>query len=408
MIGINGKDWMNIQCLDVQAFLLSDETNESFFFEFKDDSVKNSQIAKEISAMSNTYGGYIFLGISDEKRVLGCTEWNEERITSVVHDSITPIPIFDVKTFYIDGSRIIVIKIEEGGEPPYITSQGEICERVSSASCKITDSNKLGQLFYKNEKNAKIIQEKLTIPPLDTCVDNVYGYIDIGFQLVLSKGIDTSFLLEERLMKLAKEYSAFKNGANLLCFGESIVITPGGISIRDSARMLPAHLNNFMEIIRDGSVRMRVLLHNNDSTDPSVNFFIVDAIRRLYRDVYFELLGGLILNDFLYAKKYEAIKVIKQFQPAYYFDEKFLSSYPVFQDVNERIIEGANSRRRIMGVDMVVTDDRIPKTGLKTIDRRMMESRREEYTTETIMNELFRSGFLDSIAPNHLSFFDFT
>ena len=46
------------------------DNDENFFFEFKDSKVKNQKIINELCALSNTYGGYIFIGVSDEKEVI--------------------------------------------------------------------------------------------------------------------------------------------------------------------------------------------------------------------------------------------------------------------------------------------------------------------------------------------------
>ena len=48
------------------------------------------------------------------------------KIHITIHDSITPIPNFDVKKFTSKGKHIFVIKIEEGATPPYITNRGDI------------------------------------------------------------------------------------------------------------------------------------------------------------------------------------------------------------------------------------------------------------------------------------------
>ena len=69
---------------------------------------------KEISAFANTYGGYVFLGVDDDKNVLGCVEWTEQRIHVTIHDNLTPTPNFDVKRFVLKGKKIFVIKVEEG------------------------------------------------------------------------------------------------------------------------------------------------------------------------------------------------------------------------------------------------------------------------------------------------------
>ena len=95
MLLINGKSWNVLSNEDVLNAI--NEIEESFFFEFKEDGVKPSKLIEEISAFANTYGGYIFLGVADDKTIVGCKEWNEQRIFSVIHDSISPTPSFDVK-----------------------------------------------------------------------------------------------------------------------------------------------------------------------------------------------------------------------------------------------------------------------------------------------------------------------
>ena len=80
MICINSKEWSSLTSNDIIDFLSSPETEESFFFEFKEDRVDPKKLAEEISAFANTYGGFIFLGITDLKKVDGCSLWNEQRI----------------------------------------------------------------------------------------------------------------------------------------------------------------------------------------------------------------------------------------------------------------------------------------------------------------------------------------
>ena len=133
MININNTPWEKLTSADILA-LLDNDNGESFFFEFKEDGVRNEQLHKEISEFANTYGGYIFLGITDKKDITGCVKWTEERIHNVIYNNITPTPDFDIQQFEIQEKTIFVIKIEEGSMPPYITSDGKIFERVSSSS----------------------------------------------------------------------------------------------------------------------------------------------------------------------------------------------------------------------------------------------------------------------------------
>ena len=73
MIGINGKSWDEVKSSDIKSILerISGEDSifdESIFFEWKADKESSSKLAKEICAFSNTFGGYVFLGMSSGKR----------------------------------------------------------------------------------------------------------------------------------------------------------------------------------------------------------------------------------------------------------------------------------------------------------------------------------------------------
>ena len=99
MVNINGKDWNSLAADDIQTAIAEQDFDESFYFEFKDDRVTTKKLTEEVSAFANTFGGYIFIGVSDKKQIDGCTVWNEQRIHATLHDSITPTPSFGIKKF---------------------------------------------------------------------------------------------------------------------------------------------------------------------------------------------------------------------------------------------------------------------------------------------------------------------
>ena len=82
---------------------LSEADDENFFFEFKSDDEEPKKLIKEISAFANTYGGYILLGVNDDKTIGGCKKWTEQRIHITIHDCITPTPNFRCEKIYIKG-----------------------------------------------------------------------------------------------------------------------------------------------------------------------------------------------------------------------------------------------------------------------------------------------------------------
>lgn len=393
MVNINGKDWDKLGASDIQTFIAEQDFDESFYFELKDDKVSPKKVMKEISAFANTFGGYIFLGISDAKQIEGCIEWSEQRIHTAIHDSITPTPSFDVKKFLCDNKLVYVIKIEEGAEPPYITNSGKIYERLSSGSFTINDSAKLSQIYNKREQLIAKMESKISILPLAANITTVYGYIDIGFSVVPSNfqtAVDIFNNID--LNTVAKKISTMGNTFNISSIGNSIVYTLGGLSTKDGK--LPAHTNNFMEIMADGSARMRILLINNDGDDSSVNMTYAIAIVNLYKNAYTHIMGELFPDKVAYAKKYESLTVLRQFEPVVYYDESLIDLEPELEVQNKKMLEMIHNHRENMGIDRVVTNDRIPKTGLYTIDKRHMDNWGVEYNSKSFIDELFFSRFV--------------
>lgn len=392
MVNINGKEWNDLKSWDIKKFLSEQDFEESFYFELKDDKVTAKKLMEEVSAFSNTFGGYIFLGVSDKNQIEGCTHWNEQRIHTTIHDSITPTPVFDVKKFTCDKKKIYVIKVEEGGEPPYITNNGKIYERLSSGSFTIKDSAKLSQIYNKREQLTAKMETKVSIPPLNANVTTVYGYIDIGF-VVMPSNIQTAFSIFDKMdldlivAKILVKLQSF----NLTRVGNSIVYTPGGLTSKEGK--LPAHTNNFLEIMPDGSARMRILLINNEENN-SINMTNAIALVNLYKDIYANIMGELFPDKVAYVKKYESLTVLKQFHPIIFYEKDVIAENPELQDKNEKMLSRLREHRKVFGKDTVVTNDRIPKTGFYTIDKRNMEIWGENYTREAFIDELFSSRFV--------------
>ena len=392
MININGKEWNTLEAADIENMLSEKDFEENFYFELKKDNVSNKTFIKEVSAFANTFGGYILIGITDEKNIEGCKEWNEQRIHTTIHDSITPVPCFDVKKFYCNNNIVYVVKIDEGSEPPYITNTGKIFERLSSGSFPINDSIRLSQIYNRREQLLSKFEQKISIQPVERNIGNVSGYIDTGFILVLSdsqKPIDLFY--DVNLEKVAKKFLDNKSSANLTRIGNSIVYTPGCLS--SSKDHLPAHTNNFLEIMSDGSARMRILLVSDDQNDSNVNMVYIRLFLDLYKDVYSQIMKSLFPNNFVYAKKYESLTVLKQFYPVYFYDESILKSHPDLKSENEDMLVSVKRYHLKFGKDIVITNDRIPKIGLYTIDKHQIERWHTEYSANTIIDELFFSRF---------------
>ncbi len=395
MLLINGKSWNVLSNEDVLNVI--NEIEESFFFEFKEDGVKPSKLIEEISAFANTYGGYIFLGVADDKTIVGCKEWNEQRIFSVIHDSISPTPSFDVKKFQFGEDKVIyILRIDEGAEPPYITNKGMIYERISSSSCVVKDSNKLSQMFLKRKEEEKAIEKKITVTDVNEKVNNIWGYIDIGFALTArNRNMFIEKFYEANLEELLSGVFEEDYMANVVRVGNSIVFSFRGLKSANSNNLLPAHLNNFVEIMSDGSVRLRILLSNNNPSDSSVNMVLPLTFLTTFSKVYRYIFESILEDEFVYAKKYEKLTVNKQFTVLYDEGEYIQNSDEEAWNRNKKILELQREHIEKTGEDLVVTDNRIPKVGFFTIDKKAMEEDNFEYNTDNIINSLFTCRYMN-------------
>ncbi len=383
MINISNKEWEELTAADIENAIESEE--ESFYFEFKDDRVDTKKIAKEISALANTYGGYIFLGVSDKKEICGCTNWTEQKIHTMIHDALSPTPDFDVKKFITGDEKIIlVIKVEEGIEPPYITNSGKIYERISSGSFEIKDSAKLSQMYYKKEKTLNQIEKKLTIPPIKRG-SNLFGYLDMGFSLRVSNdAIIRERFLDADLKQISYDLKNINNAYTISQVGASYIFSVGQVKNADNS--VEANLHNFMEIMFDGSAKMRILLINNENV-PEVNIGCIMSTLSIFQNIYSKLFEKNLEENFIGAYKYEDLIVHKQFSSFLHFDgEQDTKENKEWEDFQFQY-------RKNYGNNLIITGNRIPRYGLRFLDKRHFNRMKMEFTSRNIIEELFRSNF---------------
>ena len=393
MININNKEWEYLDEEDVKKAII--DGDESFFFEFKDDRVDAKKIAAEISALANTYGGYIFIGVSDDKRIDGCNNWNEQRIHITIHDSLSPIPSFDIKKFTFENEKnVYVIKVDKGLEPPYITNKGMIYERVSSGSFPIKDSSKLTQMFYQKESELKHIEDKISIPPITENGNNLFGYIDVGFQLFVSstKEIQDAFQTFDIDKYNKTNWDGEPHGYTLSRVGNSIVCIFKGLSTVEGKR-LPANTGFFLEIMSDGSAKYRTLLIDSDDDKNQVNFMINNVFSKLFENIYNAIFGTLVSKIFIGAKKYEKLTTLYQFTPYYNYGKVHVEIMPELREKVKKMQALIDARRKTSGIDIVISSSRIPNHGLYTIDKKWFSEREIDMTSKGIIEELFNSSF---------------
>lgn len=395
MILINNKEFSKIKFSDVEKFLSSYDKEESFFIELKNNDVTTKDLIKEICAFSNTFGGYLFLGIEDDKKITGCHDWTEEKINNAIRNLMSPTPIFDVKKLLKNSLKIFVIKIEEGTMPPYITNKGVIYERISSSSFPIKDSFAISRMLEKRKDNIKKIENKIYIPAINENVNNLCGYLDFGFsvsfrnqQIVTNKIFNANFEEISKILKknLDKNYSISK-------VGYSICISIGNPKMDNNYNMLvPAGIDNFLEILPDGSVRGRIVLPSlSESNIVSISSIV--SIVYIFRDIYSSILKKDYCKNFIEARCYQKLTVLKIFEP------KFVTSED--DEYFEKIEQYYYKHKEKYGSNIIVSNNRIPLNGFYLIDKAGFEERKIKYNEKNLFDQLFRNyyvmlGYIDS------------
>ena len=403
MININNTIWENVQAEDVKAQLEKTDTAENFFFEFKEDEESPAKLMKEICAFANTFGGYIFIGVTDKKVIKGCCTWNENRVHTTVHDSISPIPLFDVKSFIIDGVSVLVIRVEEGSKPPYIINDGRIYERVSSGSFPIKDSSKLSVLFSKRKDYYERIKQTIEFPPFDlsrrwfpenlcACID-VGGFITIRGDLPFSLDLYNCSLYD-KIASITEEYQIDRS---ISIVGQRILVTLAKRTASTQGDKQPVALcgglQNVLEVLRDGSFRYRIVLALDNGNKSSIT--CIDYLSRVYQDIYKSLVGEEFYKVFIQAEKYDQLQVFRQFVPYYHLN-----------DTNEQAAIAAHSKLETdhiekYGENHIAIGNRFPATGYLHLDKSSFDKYEVEWNTDQIIQELFGTvysnlGFIDT------------
>ena len=384
MLNINNKAWDRLRFKDIEA-LLSCDDDETVFFEFKSDKIAPREVAEEVCAFANTYGGYLLLGVENDKTITGCKQWTEHRIHTTMHDSLTPSPIFEVKRFKTVHGPIFVIRVEPGPFPPYITTRGKILQRLSSGSFPVKDSYSLNQMFSRRKDELAKIEQKISIAEFCTNTiipDNLCAYIDLGFAPSFHdlQSVKNLFF-DVDLAQLANTVKSVLTSYTISRLGNSLLITVGEITANRNGHKVavPAGVNNFMEIMCDGSVRSRICFSLDEGTTCAL-VSQVNIINAAFPIIYKAVFGPKFYKNFVSAEKYEKLVVIKQFTPI---------SDETLGEIAKKNAQRMEHHRVAFGGNIMVTSNRVPKTEFNTIDRHTFDLLKEKYNNDNLIDELF-------------------
>ena len=124
---------------------------------------------KSVSAFSNTFGGALIFGITNEGDVVGLedAEGDSEKISEFIKTRIKPIPPFKLRFEMVEGKKLVVLDVFAGEETPYYYAADGVMEaytRVGNESV-LVDATEHKRLVLRGKKTTydigKIIENQI-------------------------------------------------------------------------------------------------------------------------------------------------------------------------------------------------------------------------------------------------------
>lgn len=109
---------MKIHRREIEALILDGENDTT---EFKRKFTSPEKIAREIIAFANSHGGYLLIGVDDDRSIVGIESEKELReLLLFVQNFYTAPPVqFESAVIEIEGKDILVVYIPESNQKPH-------------------------------------------------------------------------------------------------------------------------------------------------------------------------------------------------------------------------------------------------------------------------------------------------
>ena len=175
--------------------------SEGWHVEYKSLPIPPKVLAKSLSSFANQYGGWLVLGVVEDKRDLTAQEFpglTQQQVSNVVQnlrdasrDCVNPEVYYEHRVFdgpieeiaLPAGKSVVVVHVPQGPEPPYVHADARIYRRVgdSSAPKPETDQSILDRLSLRAQQFRERLEDRVTRVPMTSKgeEDNCYLHITI-------------------------------------------------------------------------------------------------------------------------------------------------------------------------------------------------------------------------------------
>lgn len=124
---------------------------EDYRHQFKADIKNANALASEMVAFSNSSGGYILIGISDNGEVFGLNDEDIRRINQTISnaaaDFVKPAINPVTQNFSFAEGKVLLLTVEEGLNKPYMDNNGYIWVKSGSDKRRVTAREEMQRIF---------------------------------------------------------------------------------------------------------------------------------------------------------------------------------------------------------------------------------------------------------------------
>ena len=155
---------------------------ESKTIEFQVELPNSKTLAKTIIAFSNTGGGKLIIGITDQGKIIGLKPDEnifelKDKVTSIIYETCYPTVLPDIYTTTIDDQLLLIIEVYRGNLLPYyLKNKGkneDVYIRVGPTNRKASHENILElerqrmNISFDQEANREVALDSLEISSLE-------------------------------------------------------------------------------------------------------------------------------------------------------------------------------------------------------------------------------------------------
>jgi len=141
--------------MDIIELLDIIQAGETSKVQFKEKLTSTDSFAAEMTAMANSLGGMLIVGVEDKSgKIKGLS--NDElhdynaKIANIATNNVIPLIYITTEIIKMEDKKILIVHIEEGINKPYKDRNGVVWIKQGSDKRKLTDNAELLRLFQKS------------------------------------------------------------------------------------------------------------------------------------------------------------------------------------------------------------------------------------------------------------------